>query len=294
MFSQLKLRVKRLKGYPTLVALHHSFLNKRDVWRDWWGTRIWKFQRAQTTPYGFIFSAGINRAYRQMQLGHFEEQEVDVVQRELEQTDIFVDVGANIGFYTCIALKKGRHVVAVEPQQGNLKTLYHNLSLNNWTSGVEVFPVGLAEVPGVLTLYGASGPSASLLKNWAQYSDRFYQSIPVTTLDILLSDRFSDKNLFIKIDVEGAEYPVLRGALHTIRRLRRPTWLIEICLQEFHPSGVNPDYEAIFKLFWDNGYEVRTANEDARLVEPDDVRKWVEARQSGSGSFNYIFSPRRH
>jgi FkbM family methyltransferase len=289
MFSHARLR---LKQYPTLVAAVRLFFNRRDVWRDWWGTRVWKFQRARTTPYGFKLSAGINRAYRLMQQGKFEEQEVHVAQRALEQTDVFVDVGANIGFYSCIALSKGKHVVSVEPQQGNLKVLYKNLSLNNWVSGVEIFPVGLGQAPGVLTLYGASGPSASLLKNWAQYSDRFQQSIPMTTLDILLSNRFSDKNLFIKIDVEGAEYQVLLGAMETLRRLRRPTWLIEICLQEFHPSGINPDYEAIFDLFWANGYEARTANDEARLIQPEDVRSWVAAKYCASGSFNYVFSPK--
>jgi FkbM family methyltransferase len=283
MFKSLEARLKRS---PTAVAAAWKWY----VWSDWWGTRVWKFKKARNTPYGFRLLAGIHLAYRQMQSGSFEQEEVALVRAGLETADIFVDVGANIGFYTCIALQSGKRVLAIEPQSENLKVLYTNLNMNGWTD-VEVYPLGLSDEPGIVTLYGASGPSASLLRNWAEYSDRFRQVIPVSTLDILLGERFRESRLFIKIDVEGAEYQVLQGALNTLRRTPRPTWMIEICLEEYHPAGLNPHYAAIFELFWRHDYEARTADRRSVRICREDVQRWIDVGHCDSGTINYVFSP---
>ncbi len=222
-----------------------------------------------------------------MQSGTFEAEETEIIRCNLSTAEVFVDVGANIGLYTCLARSEGKYAIAIEPQLRNLECLYASLSLNGWMD-TEVYPLGLAASYGLAILYGASGPSASLLAGWAAYSRRSRQTVAVTTLDTLLGDRFSGKQLLIKIDVEGAEYNVLKGAEKTIRRLPRPTWMIEICLNEFHPAGVNPDYAATFELFWNQGYEVRTADRQNRLILPDDVAQWVKAGRSQLGSINYI------
>jgi len=151
--------------------------------------------------------------------------------------------------------------------------------------------LGLSNKPGLLMLYGASGPSASLVSGWAGYSKRFKRVIPVNTLDTLLGDRFSGKKLFIKIDVEGAEYNVLLGALKTLCVSPRPTWFIEICLNEFQPSGINPNYEATFNLFWQHGYTVRMANKANTLVDPIDIKYWVINMRPENNNFNYLFIP---
>ena len=82
---------------------------------------------------------------------------------------------------------------------------------NGWQNNAEVFPLALGEKPELLTLYGASGPSASLVKNWAGYSSHFKKVVPVSTLDNILAGRFLGQRLFIKMDVEGTEYQVLKG-----------------------------------------------------------------------------------
>lgn len=160
---------------------------------------------------------------------------------------------------------------------------------NGWEDKAEVFPLALSDRPRLLTLYGASGPSASLIKNWAGYSSRFKKIVPVSTLDNILAGRFFGERLFIKMDVEGAEYLVLKGALATLRLVPKPIWLLEICLEEFHPEGRNPDFQKIFQLFWENGYLAFTATESPKLVISSDVAKWVEKSHAESGTFNYIF-----
>ena len=139
-------------------------------------------------------------------------------------------------------------------------------------------------------MYGASGPSASLVKNWANYSSRFRIIVPVSTLDNVLAGRLHGKRLFIKMDVEGAEFKVLKGAMETLRLLPKPIWLLEICLEEFHPDGKNPDFREIFNLFWQHGYQAFTATAAPTLVKPSDVANWTAKGHAESGTFNYLFT----
>jgi len=223
--------------------------------------------------------------------GTFEQDELSIIKSHLNSSDVFVDVGANIGYYSCIARSLGKDVVAFEPQIQNLECLYANLKSNGW-SDTEVYPIGLGRKPGLLTLYGASGPSASLVKGWAGYSERFNRIIPVNTIDNVLRDRFDGKRLFIKIDVEGAEYDVLRGATKTVTMSPRPTWFIEICLSEFHPGEINPNYAATFDLFWRHGYEVLLANKEMRPITSVDIKNWVSDKRTNLNEFNYLFIPK--
>ena len=161
---------------------------------------------------------------------------------------------------------------------------------NGWQNNAEVFPLALGEKPELLTLYGASGPSASLVKNWAGYSSHFKKVVPVSTLDNILAGRFLGQRLFIKMDVEGTEYQVLKGGGGILARSPKPIWLLEICLQEFHPEGKNPDFLKTFQLFWENGYQAWTATENPKLVTSNDVYNWAKKNHSDSGTFNYVFA----
>lgn len=264
---------------------------KKCIWSDWLHTYIFKKTVRFDTPFGFKMIARNYIANRMMMDGIFEIEEIGIIKKNILEADVFIDVGANIGFYTCIACSLGKYVVAIEPQPQNLFCLYANLNDNNWKN-TEVFPVGLSDKPGLLTLYGASGTGASLVSGWAGYSARFKRVIPVQTMDTLLGNRFEGRKMFIKIDVEGAEYQVLRGALKTLQIFPRPTWFIEICLNEFHPGKMNPDYKATFDLFWEHGYEIRMANKEFTLVTPDDIKCWINYKHSITNNFNYLFIPK--
>ena len=279
-----------LRRYPYIRKAWNSLQWKKHIYSDWLYTYIFKKTIQSDTPFGFKMIARNYIANRMMTEGTFETEEVELIKNNILNSDVFVDVGANIGFYTCIACSLGKYVVAIEPQPQNLYCLYANLNNNNWPD-TEVFPLGLSNKPGLLMLYGASGPSASLVSGWAGYSKRFKRVIPVNTLDTLLGDRFSGKKLFIKIDVEGAEYNVLLGALKTLCVSPRPTWFIEICLNEFQPNGINPNYEATFNLFWQHGYTVRMANKANTLVDPIDIKNWVINMRPENNNFNYLFIP---
>lgn len=234
--------------------------------------------------------SGNSLHHRLMQAGTFEPEEVTLTADYLTRSDVFVDIGANIGFYSCLARSFGKQVVAIEPQAQNLRYLYANLLTNGWND-VEVFPLGLSGHPGVEALYGLSSTGASLVPGWAGQPKRFQKTIPVTTLDILLGSRFQGKNLFIKLDVEGFEYEVLRGCHKILSMEPRPTWMVEICLSEYHPGGSNDHYTDTFALFFDAGYEARTANNYRTVISLADIERHVKDGRSDSGTINYLMLP---
>lgn len=262
---------------------------KLHIFKDFWGAKVWTKTTEVVTPLGFKLTSGLHPAYELMRTGKFEVEETSIIVKLLPKIDRFIDIGANLGYYTCLALLHKKPVVAFEPQEQNLKCLFKNLIANEWVDNVEVFPLALSEKSGLLTLYGASGPSASLIKNWAEYSSHFKKIVPVSTLDKVLAGRFPEEQLFIKIDVEGAEYSVLKGAAAVLQQEIKPIWLLEICLEEFHPEGKNPDFQHIFQLFFENGYKAFTATNNPVQVVQSDVTNWVEKNHAESGTFNYVF-----
>jgi FkbM family methyltransferase len=233
-------------------------------------------------PEGFRFVSP-----RSMQTGEFESTEIEIIKEKLGQADLLVDIGANVGLYTCIARSLGKHVIAIEPHAQNLRLLYRNLEENGWHD-VEVWPIGVGDASGTVTMYGG-GTGASIIRGWAGIPESWKQTIAVHTLDNLVGARFPDKRIVIKVDVEGGEYAVLQGALNTIKRTIKPTWLVEITLTLHHPD-VNRRFMQSFDIFWSNGYEARTGDEARRLVTRSDVERWVNNGKCDFGTHNWLFA----
>ena len=271
--------------------LRQNIRHRRRILTDWLVTRFISRRKIVSTPLGFRLAVRGFAACREMAKGEFEPDEIKLAAELLKAADAFVDVGANVGLYTCLARSMGRPVVAIEPQRANLECLYASLSANGWAENVEVFPVALSSRAGLMTLYGASGPSASLLGGWDGYSRRYAQTVPTALLDTLLGNRFSGRRLLIKIDVEGAEYEVLQGASQILRAEPKPVWLVEVFFNECHPSGMNPHFAAVFETFWQNGYEAHFADARRTPVSPGDVKRWVETGRKDYYVYNYVFQP---
>ncbi|WP_284451869.1 FkbM family methyltransferase [Methylophaga thalassica] len=276
-----------IADFLNLIRKKYFFL-KCEV-RDIYNSYLSKSTKPKMTPYGFNLVGSSSMHHIAMQKGEFEPEETKLFIQEFNRSDIFIDIGANIGFYSCLAKSYNKHVIAIEPMKKNLDYLMANIEVNNW-SDIEVFPIGLSSQPGIASLYGASSTGASLVDNWAGSSGFFKRTIPLSSLDIILGERFKNRHLFIKVDVEGAEYNLLLGAINVIKREPKPTWIIEICLNEYHPDGFNPYYENTFNLFWNHGYEVRTADQRNILITKEDVQKWLSQNKSESGTINYKFS----
>jgi FkbM family methyltransferase len=239
--------------------------------------------RHKDTPYGFSL-AGDHRMSR----SDWEPAETKAFVALLNSHDIVVDIGANVGLYSCLAAIQGKHVVAFEPSRRNLRFLSWNLWHNHLTK-TEVYPIGLGSQPGLIPIYGFGG-TASFVRGWGRASVRSAELVPVSTLDILLSGRFRDRPILIKMDVEGSELNILQGATETLQRSPHPTWLVEIVLaDELVPGGINHNFARTFECFWEFGYECRTLNENFDLVTSETLKRWVAEGHVSSGLHDFLF-----
>lgn len=259
----------------------------RHNFRDFIDSYVAPSAPAVRTPLGFFLTGSNSVHHKAMQAGVFERAEVDWMVSQFEFTKVFIDVGANIGYFSCLARANAARVVAVEPHHQNLQRLLTNVQINDGAA-VEVLPVALSGAVGVMNLYGLSSTGASLVANWAGTPSAVASLVPVTTLDNILEGRFANERLLIKIDVEGHEYEVLTGAQKTLDRGIRPCWLVEITDYQFHPNGNNPNFKATFTEFWARGYTCDALTKDGpRPVAADDFNE-VDLHQR-AGTINYIF-----
>jgi FkbM family methyltransferase len=203
--------------------------------------------KSKRTSYGFWLSAP-----PQFFDPKWEENERREFERLLEFVSIFVDVGANVGIYSCIARSRDKKVLSVEPLPQNLRFLYANLLKNNY-GDVEVFPLGLSNEAGLRHIYGF-GAVASFVKNWSASGNTRSETAPVSTLDILLGGRFGGERLLIKMDVEGHEFEVLQGSPQVLNRSPHPIWIVEIILRNNLTGRTNEKFGETFRLFFDQGY----------------------------------------
>lgn len=261
-----------VKAFPSLARLYVDLRTERLI----------KSYGFKNTVWGFGFTG-----HSAMQNGSFEQDETALLSSLLIDSDVFIDVGANIGFYCCLAKKANNHVIAFEPDAKNLNLLYKNLEINNWND-TEIYPLGLAETPGVAKLYGF-GTGASLIPNWAGVPKSLYKNIALSTLDIILSDRFVGKKTVIKIDVEGFELSVLKGAMTTLATHPNLKFIIEICLTEHYPDGINPYFYDTFELFHKFGYIARTIEDNSKIVSLEDAKLWARTAKRTFGGINFLF-----
>lgn len=241
---------------------------------------------ARKTKYGFVLAGDAKMAG-----ATFESHEVGTFLSLLEAHDVVIDVGANVGFYSCLAASSGKHVVSFEPAHRNLKFLYQNLWSNGF-SGVEVFPLGLGREAGLMQIYGFGGIS-SFVPGWAQASACRANLVAVTALDTIIAGRYAGQRLFVKMDVEGFELDVLSGAGKLLNQTPKPTWMIEILLKDgVIPGGVNQRFREVFEIFWSHNYHCRTLGSEPLEVTPDRVEQWFLGGSVEGGAHNFLFSGR--
>jgi FkbM family methyltransferase len=159
----------------------------------------------------------------------------------LPRDGVFVDVGANVGLHTlAIAahVAEGGAVVAFEPHPVNHRLLVHNLEQNRLRH-VVAENLGLAEAAATLT-----GTARASGGNWSLASRGDYRfEVRLVRLDDYLRDHPLPRLDLMKIDVEGAEVRVLRGARQTIERFR-PLIVFEVC-----PSWLAKMQTSVAELF---------------------------------------------
>jgi len=143
--------------------------------------------------------------------GFYEIGTLQVMSDCLEPGDTFLDIGASVGQMSLHAStlvgKKGK-VLAFEPHPQRYNSLIEAITINQRTN-VTAYQTGLGEVEDELKLY-TDRVSPSLMADGEH--DGTYESVRVLKLDSVLRNENTSTVRMIKIDVEGFELNVLRGA----------------------------------------------------------------------------------
>jgi FkbM family methyltransferase len=158
--------------------------------------------------------------------GVWEEDVLDACLRVIQPGDVFYDIGAHAGIVTLdVAQTFGEAVTvhAFEPQPTLARSLTVSIALNEFTH-VHLHQTLLGEEPGMADLFVADHAIHSSLISREAGAARL--ACPMETLDRLVAAGSLPVPTVMKIDVEGAELRVLRGARETLRA-RPPVIIFE-------------------------------------------------------------------
>jgi FkbM family methyltransferase len=132
------------------------------------------------------------------------------------------DVGANIGVFTVLQARKGANVYSFEPNLESYRRLSKNVAMNHLTDRVHLFATALGDEPGTGTMKVSRGGTTGGVVIPAT-KDGLLQgpSVPIVTLDQVVPTLAASRIDLLKIDAEGSEVAVLRGAERTLRTVQR-------------------------------------------------------------------------
>ena len=141
--------------------------------------------------------------------------------------DVIIDAGSAFGSYAFPALALGASKVIAWAPEGHKRLFDLSVEANGWQDKVIVYDAGLWSKPGfVQALEHAARPQffTKLPEDWVTSPPP--NVFPVETVDIVVERHGLVRADWLKIDVEGAEVEVLKGAEQTLRRFK-PRILIE-------------------------------------------------------------------
>lgn len=257
-----------------------------DRFRTWNRSRIARRRLAKDAPmsvHGFYFN-GLTG----MQDGTFEPEETALVNQIFGSVDLFLNVGANSGYYCCFAQRKGIKTIAVEPVPSNVTYIAQNMAANGWGDNITVLPVAAGETTGFIDIYGI-GTGASVVKGWANNPVNLKQTVPVVRLDTLVHPAPEGQTMFVLMDVEGFEYHALKGAAGLINARNKPIWFIEVIGDGGPIEAGKVRFTDTFKMMMDAGYAVYVATDNMPRLEWDDIVRLSNSPEAQAASTNYIF-----
>jgi FkbM family methyltransferase len=189
-------------------------------------------------PVWFEFESGLWMKLNMQELIHetilleglWDPQLTQLVKNRLDRGMVFIDIGAHSGYFTLLAARnvaESGRVLAVEPNPKIANQLRENLNASN-IHNTTIEQIACNEHGGAAVLYvhDDSNSSASSLSEVNVHSGNQI-AVQCQPLDEVVERHALNRVDLIKIDVEGAELSVIRGALSTLSRFK-PTIVMEL------------------------------------------------------------------
>lgn len=216
-------------------------------------------------------SRGMTGATGNVYCGLHEMEDMSFLLHLLRKEDLFADIGANVGSYTVLASAEiGARTYAFEPSESTYKHLQTNIRLNDIADKATAYNIALGAAPGKLQFTVGLDTMNHMVSG--QHEENIAE-VQVDTLDNVLG---AETPLLLKIDVEGFESEVLKGATRTLQQQTLKAILIEL-----NGSGERYGYkdEDIHQLLRANGFEpYEYIPEQRQLV-----------KQTGYGKLNTLY-----
>lgn len=188
--------------------------------------------------------------------GTYEPPVQAAVAARLAPGDLMLDVGANVGFLAILAARlvgPGGRVVAFEPVPGNASLVRRNAGLNG-LGNLEVIESAVGDRCGSATLVLARHCGGAALSGTQRPPDACGEiEVRLTTLDAWWAGAGRPRPSFVKVDVEGGELDVLRGARQMLSSVR-PCLLVEV--DDATPAGAAAKAAACEGCCRELGYSV--------------------------------------
>lgn len=198
--------------------------------------------------YNFCIKTGNECSDHMINNGIFEYDLIKWCEQFLTPVGTFVDIGAHIGTYSVILSKKCKQVYSFEPQKDTFDCL--NISIiNNDCLNVKCYNVALGSKEDKAILHHVSEDGGgSTLREDTPLNTINTEQVSISTLD-----SFNISNIeFMKIDVEGYELKVIKGAKQTLEKNSYPPFIFEAWPDEWYKEDRNKLIEYVNNI----GYQV--------------------------------------
>ena len=187
--------------------------------------------------------------------GTYEKLEAKIMEEEIKVGNITVDVGANIGLHTLnmarIVGNTGR-VFAFEPDPSNFEILEKNVKINNYQN-IILEQKAVGDKHGRTTLYQSDNPGNHRLFPLTKQAKGQIQ-VELTSLDKYFTDsNLANKINFIKIDVEGFEFSVLKGMKNILKNNKK----IKILFENMQINTIEAGFTPIKVLNYLTSYDFK-------------------------------------
>jgi len=199
--------------------------------------------------------------------GVWEPNITTIIAQALLPGDVFIDVGANVGYYSLLAASRigsEGHIYAIEASPRIFAALVENIGLNGITN-VTTINRAVSNSTGLCEIFMAKETNlghSSIVPGLARTDGHTLEAVVgCAPLGALVPSEHLLRARFIKIDIEGAERFSIEGVLDLLPRFSKETeWLVEMC-PKFCPNG-QPDVDWMFDVFIRAGYSAWVVEND--------------------------------
>ena len=196
--------------------------------------------------------------------GNFEPESTFLLTKLVKKGDVVFDVGANFGWYSChfAQLVDETGQVHIFEPTNVMEELKNNLMLNRFKAKCVLNQIALGQNEGIEFLFIPKklGTAFASLREHSYAADKSVKiNVPVKKLDDYISVNKINKIDFIKMDVEGSEYSVLKGAENVLKQYS-PVILLE--LQDVHMKYFGYSPEELINYLIDFDYHLYEINEE--------------------------------